>query len=163
MNLYLSAKLAKALDIRPSKNYALSPNKYENWYCDLFYGDRYPYIMLTNHASLFTVVGAKSGVRCDSELITMMNRCVRDVMESFQLEMVYQTAVAPLFARTSFYSRKDKSVIGSMNDLIYMIKTSPKLDEMSVHDMSIESSKVPMSAICYKYAVEAFSEMGRIQ
>ncbi len=65
------------------------------------------------------------------------------------LEFIYARLVAPATATIYFSKALNRSVTGSMNDLVYHAKMWLIEGDLAPHDVSFKLNEMPMSAIGY--------------
>lgn len=162
MILRLSQKLAKKL-----KTGSLSPlppdeNPYADWSANLFTADRTQYILFTNTKSLYSVVMYGKGITDNSLFIRRALENLREFMEDDGQASVYQRLIAPATGSLRFGKALNRSVTGSMNDMIFHAKYWLIEGELSPCDVSFKLNEIPMSALkgpeseCYGIPRDAF-------
>jgi hypothetical protein len=137
------------------------PNPFADWSARLFTADRAQYILMTNSASLYSVVIYGRGVTDGNAFLHEVTDMMRDVMEKDGFRLIYKKRVAPQTARVSFSKAVNRSVTGSMNEFAFYAKWHLIRDEMSPYDVSFQLNKTPMSYIKYRYPRDAFQSMGQ--
>jgi hypothetical protein len=137
------------------------PNPFADWAARLFTADRAQYILITNSASLYSVVIYGRGVTDDNALLHGMTDMMREVMEKDGFRLIYEKQVAPQAARVSFSKALSRSVTGSMNDLVFQAKWHLIRDELSPYDVSFRLNETPMSYLKYRHPRDAFQSMGQ--
>jgi len=147
MILRLSQKLAKKL-----KTGSLSPlppdeNPYADWSANLFTADRTQYILFTNTKSLYSVVMYGKGITDNSLFIRRALENLREFMEDDGQASVYQRLIAPATGSLRFGKALNRSVTGSMNDMIFHAKYWLIEGELSPCDVSFKLNEIPMSAL----------------
>ncbi len=159
MVIRLSQKLSKKIDETPTKIAPLDENPMADWSGHLFSADRTQYLILTNTASLYSAVLYGRGVTDGGRLIERGLAAVRDVMVDDGLGFIYLRLVAPSAARVLFSKTLNRSVTGSMNDLINCAKVWLTEEELSPYDASFKLNEMPMSAIKYANPKEALLKL----
>jgi hypothetical protein len=155
MIIRLSQKLAKKLGETPAQAKPLDPNPLADWSGHLFTADRTQYVILTNTASLYSAMFYGRGVTDASRLIERGLAAVRDVMVDDGLGFIYMRLVAPSTAGVTFSKSLNRSVTGSIGDLVNCAKIWLTEDELSPYDVSFKLNEMPMSAIDYANPREA--------
>ena len=135
------------------------PNPFADWAARLFTAGRAKYILITNSASLYSVVIYGRGVTDGNAFLHGMTDMMRDVMEKDGLRLIYEKQVAPQTARVSFSKAVNRSVTGSMNEFAFYAKWHLIRDEMSPYDVSFLLNKTPMSYLKYRYPRDAFQSI----
>jgi len=152
----LSQKLAKKLKEGTLTSLPLDDNPYADWSCHLFTADRTQYIIVTNTKSLYSVVMYGSGITEDCQFIDRALRCIREFMEGDGQAFVYQRFVAPATGNVGFAKALNRSVTGSMNDLVYHAKMWLTGGDLSPHDVGFKLNDISMSALSYQNPRGAF-------
>ena len=149
MILRLSQKLAKKIKTSPTRVLPPDANPFADWSAHAFTAARAHYIILSNTASLYSVVLHGAGVSNDGRFLVRGLSQIREVMIDDELEFLYQRFVAPSAERVQFSKALNRSVTGSMNDLIYHAKVWLTEGELSPHDASFKLNEIPMGAMGY--------------
>lgn len=145
----LSQKLAKKLKTAATDSLPLDENPYADWSAHLFTADRTQYIILTNTRSLYSVVMHGKGNTNDSQFVERALNNIREFMEDDGQAFVYRRFIAPASGTVRFGKTLNRSVTGSMNELIDFAK--PWLTEdMSPHDVGFKLNDVLLSALATK-------------
>ena len=118
MILRLSQKLNTKIKAGTLKAMPLDDNPYADWSCHLFTADRTQYIIVSNTKSLYSCVLYGKGITNDSVFIERVLSSLREFMEDDGQSFIYQKFVAPASGTVSFAKALNRSVTGSMNDLI---------------------------------------------
>lgn len=159
MVIRLSQKLSKKIDERPTKIAPLDENPLADWSGHLFSADRTQYLILTNTASLYSAVLYGRGVTDGGRLIERGLAAIRDVMVDDGLGFIYLQLVAPSAASVIFSKSLNRSVTGSMSDLINCAKVWLAEEELSPYDASFKLNEMPMSAIKYANPKETLMKL----
>jgi hypothetical protein len=114
----LSQKLNTKIKAGPLKALPLHENSLADWSAHLFAADRTQYILLSNTKSLYSAVMFGKGITDASHFIERALSSIRDFLEADGQEFVYHRFIAPSSASVRFAKALDRSVTGSMNDLI---------------------------------------------
>jgi hypothetical protein len=156
MIIRLSQKLAKKLKVGSLPSLPLDQNHYADWSAHLFTADRTQYIILTNTQSLYSVVMYAKGSTDDSVFIRRALDNIREFMEDDGQAFVYQRFIAPASGSVKFAKALNRSVTGSMNDLITHAKLWLIEEELSPYAVGFKLNQIRMSALCYQQPREAF-------
>jgi hypothetical protein len=144
----LSQKLSAKIKAGPLKAMPLDENPFADWSAASFVADRTQYILLTNTRSLYSVVMFGKGITNDSVFIDRAISNVRDFMEADGRIFVYQRFIIPAAGLVQFSKALNRSVTGSMNDLIYHAKFWLIERQAPPCDVGCHLNEMPMSAIC---------------
>lgn len=153
----LSTKLAAKLKVTPSKVLPLDENPFADWSAHLFTTERIQYVIVTNTASLYTTVFYGRGIADDSQFIERALSSMREFSEGDGLSHIYQRFILPSSATVHFSKALNRSVTGSMNDLIYHAKVWLTERELSPHDTAFMLNDIPFSSLKYRKPREVFT------
>jgi hypothetical protein len=165
MILRLSQKLAKKIKEGKLPEKPLDENSHADWSCHLFTADRTQYIIMSNTKSLYSCVMYGKGITDDSQFIKRALSTIREFMEDDGQAFAYQRFIAPASGTVSFAKALNRSVTGSMNDLIKFAKLWLVEDEISPHDLGFRFNDILLSALAteksdgYGKPNEAFNAM----
>ena len=152
----LSQKLSTKIKTGPLNAMPLGDNPYADWSCHLFSADRTQYVIVTNTKSLYSCVTYGKGITNDSVFIERALSSLREFMECDGQAFVYQKFIAPASGSVSFAKALNRSVTGSMNDMIYHAKRWLIEKELSPFDVGFKLNEMPMSALGYGNPREEF-------
>ena len=147
MILRLSQKLNTKLKAGTLKAKPLDENPYADWSCHLFTFDRTQYILVSNTASLYSSVMYGSGITDDCIFITRAMSCLREFMEQDGQAFIYQKLIAPTAKTVTFAKALNRSVIGSMNELIAEATYRLANEEISPFELGFGLNDILLSAI----------------
>lgn len=102
------------------------------------------YLMFLNTASLYPVVANARGVNDEGALIRRYTEAMQLNLAGTELEFHYQRWIAPELAAVQWAPIPDKSVLGSINEMISMARYG--MDKSPV-ELSQWLAQVPMKAI----------------
>lgn len=159
MILRLSLKLQSKLKLRTLPTKSLDENPYADWSSHVFTANRAQYIVLTNTQSLYSCMLHGKGISNDRVFIERTMACLREFMEYDGLTFAYQKFISPTSCRISFAKALNRSVTGSMNDLIRCAKIWLIEEELSPFDVGFKLNDMPMSALQYANPREAFKSL----
>lgn len=155
----LSQKLQSKIKAGPLSTKPLDANPYADWSSHIFTADRAQYIILTNTQSLYSCVLHGSGITDDDAFIKRAFGIIREFMEDDGQSFAYMKFVAPESGVISFAKVFDRSVTGSMNDMIQCAKIWLAEEELSPFDVGFKLNDMPMSALRYAKPREAFKAL----
>ena len=147
MILRLTQTLNTKIKAGTLKAMPLDENPYADWSCRLFTADRTQYIITTNTKSLYSCVMYGAGITDDGTFIKRVLDNLREFTEDDGQAFAYQRFIAPSSATVSFAKALNRSVTGSMNDLIGHAKYWLETDEFSPFDIGFKLNETPMSAL----------------
>ena len=147
MILRLSQKIGSRLKAGPLKPLPLDKAPVADWTSQLFFFDRLPYILVSNTAALYSTVLYARGITNDSIFITRLTSALRDFMEADGLAFAYDRFIMPRTGLIRFASTFNRSVTGSMNELISYAKVLLADEETSPFDLGFRLNDLLLSAI----------------
>ncbi len=161
----LSQKLATKLKEGSLPSLPLDENPYADWSAHLFTADRTQYIIVSNTKSLYSVVAYGRGITDYSEFIGRALSTLREFMEDDGQAFVYNRFIAPASGSVRFAKALDRSVTGSINELVKFAKAWLEEGKLSPHEVGFKLNDVLLSAIAPSKAAaygrpnEAFKAM----
>lgn len=155
----LSQKLAKKIRTAPKICAPPDSNPFADWSGHLFTADRTQYIILTNTPSLYSTIMYGKGITDDSQFIDRALSCIGEFMVDDGQEFVFRRLVAPATETVSFSKALNRSVTGSMNDLVYHAKMWVTEGDLSPFDASSKLNEIPMSSLSYRNPREVFKAL----
>ena len=159
MILRLSQKLNKKIKAGTLKEKPLDDNPYADWSCHLFTADRTQYILVSNTKALYSSVLSGRGITDDSVLIERVVDSLREFMDYDGQAFVYRKFVAPASGTVTFAKALNRSVTGSMTDLVKHAEFWLVERELSPFDVGFKLNEIPMSAFGYVDPKEAFKNL----
>jgi hypothetical protein len=106
------------IKLGPVRALPLHENRFADWSASLFVADRTQYISLSNTMSLYSVVMFGKGITNDNSFILRALSNIREFMQADGQEFVHHRFIVPSGASIRFAKALDRSVTGSMNDLM---------------------------------------------
>ena len=143
----LSQKLAKKLKEGNLPSLPLDENPYADWSAHLFTADRAQYIIVTNTKALYSVIMCGKGITNGGLFIDRALSCIREFMEDDGQTFIYQRFIAPASGSVRFGKALDRSVTGSINELVKFAKVWLEEGEISPHDVGFKLNDVLLSAL----------------
>jgi hypothetical protein len=155
----LSQKLANKIHEKPAKSLPLDANPYADWSGHLFTADRTQYVIVTNTISLYSAVLYGRGITDDNQFLRRALDTIREGMDDDGLEFIHRRFVAPSTATCQFSKALNRSVTGSVNDMVQCAKFLLTEQELSPFDIAIKLNEMPMSALKYANPREALKQL----
>lgn len=145
----LSQKLAKKLKTAATDTLPLDENPYADWSAHLFTVGRTQYIIVANTKSLYSVVMYGRGITNDGQFIDRTLNAVREFMEDDGQEFVYRRFIAPASGNVQFAKALNRSVTGSINELVKFAELWLTEEELSPYDIGFRLNDTLMSALAW--------------
>ncbi len=155
----LAHKLNSKIKTGTLNELPLDENPYSDWSCHLFTANRAQYILLTNTKSLYSCVMPGKGMTSESTFVDRALSTLRDFMDTDGQAFAYQKFVAPDATSVRFGKALNRSVTGSMNELIYFAKLWLIEDGLPSCEVGFKLNDIPMSALKEVFAKDAFKKL----
>ena len=143
----LSKKLATKLKEGGLPSLPLDENPYADWSAHLFTIARTQYIIVANTRAFYSVVFYGKGITDGSEFISRALSALEEFMEDDGQSFIYQRLIAPTSASVKFAKALDRSVTGSINELVKFATCYLESGEMAPHEVGFELNDVLLSAL----------------
>jgi hypothetical protein len=143
----LSQKLNIKINAGTLSALPLEKNPFADWSAHLFVADRTQYILLSNTKSLYSTVMFGKGITNASHFIERALSNIREFMEADGQEFVYHRLIVPASGSVGFAKALDRSVTGSMNDMIRHATYWLAQGDISPFDVGFRLNEIPMSAL----------------
>jgi hypothetical protein len=147
MILRLSQKINAKINAGTLQAMPLDENPYADWSCHLFTADRTQYIIVSNTQSLYSCVLYGKGITNDSVFIERVLSSLREFMEDDGQSFSYQKFAAPASGTVRFATALNRSVTGSMNDLIGHAIAWLEDGDVAPHDLGFRLNDILLSAL----------------
>jgi len=147
MIIRLSQKLAKKIKVGKLVEKPLDQNQYADWSANIFNVGRTQYIILSNTKSLYSCVMYAKGINNDNTFIQRSLSLIREFMEDDGKEAVYEQHIIPATGTVTFAKSLNRSVIGSMNELVMAATHVLKPEDMAPQDAGTYLIDLLLSAI----------------
>lgn len=145
----LSQKVSTKIKAGTRPTLPLDDNPFADWSANLFFADRTQYILVSNTVSLYSVVMSGKGITNDSHFIERALSNIREFMEADEQATIYHRSIAPASGSVRFARALDRSVTGSMNDLIFHAKVWLIEGDLSPHEVGFRLNEIPFSPLKY--------------
>ena len=155
----ITAKLGKKIGVTPSQVLPADLNPFTDWSARLFRADRTQYILITNTASLYSVVTYGKGITSGCGFLDRATSCIGEFMRDDGHEFFHQRFVVPATGRAWFSKALNHAVTGSMNDMEYNAKFHLASGEVPPYDVSFLLNRIPMSTIGYQSPRQALQAL----
>ena len=155
----LSAKLAAKLHTEPGPAVPLALNPYADWSAHLFTADRTQYILLSNTASLYSTVFYGRGLTDDGQFLDRAMSHLGEFLREAGFGPVYDRRIVPEAGRVLLCGALNRSVTGSITELVRLAKSHLVEQGMSPDETSRHLNETPMSKLDYSYPRAAFAAL----
>jgi hypothetical protein len=159
MILRLTAKLGKKIGSMPTQTLAPDENPFGDWVGHLFMAGRIQYIIVSNSASLYSILLRGQGITDDGVYIERVKEMMSQFMCEEGLEFIFTRLVVPCLRTIQYSKAGDRRILGSMNDLIHSAQFFLTQRQMSPLEAAHMINDTPMSLLEYNSPRECFSAM----
>ncbi len=159
MIIRFTEKLSKKLKLGKISKIEEYPGPFLEWYAHLFSIQRTQYILVAEANSLYTLIMYGRGVVDDNIFLQQLLGLLRENMEDVEDRMIFERIIAPNSARITLSKIINKSVLGSINDMVNMSKIIVERDDTSPYDLSVILNNSPFKYINYLSPLAAFNNL----
>ncbi len=139
---------AKKLKLPPLTTVGPSPDLFYEWFVNVFHtSQRYKYFIITNAATLYSVIIHGKGVVDDSILYRDFFSMLELLLKDNECEFIYKRFIEPNKNGMTLSNTNNRSILSSMNDLIINSKYALDQDGLSPFEASKEINEMPMGFI----------------
>lgn len=143
----LSEKLNARIKAGTLASLPLDDNPFADWSAGLFLVGRSPYILVTNTKSLYSTVLPGKGIMDEKTFIERVLTSMREFLEADGQEGVYERLVVPVSGSVRFAKALNRSVTGSMNDMIRHAAYYLAAGDLSLVEIASRLKETPMSGL----------------
>lgn len=154
----LTQKLASKIKVRLGESLPADPNPLADWSGHVFTYRRVQYVILTNTPSLYSIIMFGKGISTDCVFLDRSFECIREFMLFDCQEFTFRRLIVPLIGSVRFSSSLNRSVIGSVNDMVRIARNWLD-DGFSPFDVAYRLNDMPMSSLEYSKPREAFKAL----
>ena len=122
-------------------------NPFADWSAHLFVADRSQYIIVSNTKSFYSTVSFGNDITNDSRFIERALSSIREPMEGDGQAFVFHRFITPASGTITFAKALNRSVTGSMNDLITFASLLLVEGELSPRDVGFNLNDFLLSVI----------------
>ena len=164
MIFHLSDKVNTKIEAGTLATLPLDENPFADWSAGLFLVGRSAYILVTNTKSLYSTVLPGKGITDEKTFVERALSSLREFMDADGQVGVFERLVAPVSGSVQFAKALDRSVTGSMNDLMKHATYWLAEGDQSPFDVGLRLNEIPMSALAssgssYGRPRDAFKEL----
>lgn len=146
----LSQKLNTKLKTGKLATLPLNENPYADWSCHVFTVDRKQYVILCNTASMYSCVMPAKGLTSGRRFTEAALRAIGEFMTNDGEHAAYQKFIAASADTITFAKALNRSVTGSMNELIMAAKQEISWGEETSDSVGFYLNDFILSALATK-------------
>ena len=159
MILRATNKLAQKLNIESLKKYDKKCSAFEEWYGNLFTVNRKQYILFTNAYSLYSVIMPGKGINSLSKFSDLSGICLSELLKEENCDNLITRLVINSNAIFDVYSTNNRSVLGSMNEMIYLARIYLFEGQLTPIEISKRVNGTLFSYLNYNNPLKVLKEM----
>jgi len=152
----ITKKLAKKIKAEPAPAMPPHDNPFLDWTANLFMVSRWQCIILTNSASLYSVVFPGKGVPNKQAFVEESIKALRENIALDGIMHIFDTKIASALDSVSFCKTGDRRVLGSMNELVFQAKVDFLHMGRSLQLVNHGLNRTLLSPLKGQYPIEAF-------
>jgi hypothetical protein len=152
--------LAKRLRLEVPAAIPVVTNRLADWCAHEFRLGRYRYLMFCNTASLYPVVMQATAVTNGLKLVARMMGGLQTCLKGDGLEKIFRERIVTEMPEMQWAPIPGPSVLGSMNDLIYMAKCQLADGVDSPERLSLRVAGTPLSIHGMNSPENVFRKLG---
>jgi len=153
-----SLKLAKRMKVSKLVELPLNSVPVGDWSGNIFNVSRTQHIILSNTRSLYSCLMLAKGITTQQAFVARALKTIRDFMEHDGQPSSVRSLLPCADMPASFSKSLSRSVIGSMNDLVFGAKLMLS-DGIDQHEVSVRLNESPLKALEYANPREAFGQI----
>jgi len=145
MILRVTAKLGKKIKNIPEAALPLEANPFTDWSAHLFTAERRQYVLVANTASLYSVVMPGRGITDVKSFIRRIRLALRQLLSIEGYDRLYWTIIESEMDSVVVSKALNRSVIGSINDLVFGAQHFLAGNERTLIEVSLLLNETPLS------------------
>ena len=150
----VTQKLATKLKIAPTSALPRADDPLTDWTANLFVADRSQYIIVTNSATLYSVIFPGRGITKPEHFIERTYEALVRQMIQDGCGALFKERIIPAGNEVVFSKTGDRKVMGSINDLVRCAKAHIEYGEDTPEETTAKLIETPMGALKYAYPRE---------
>jgi hypothetical protein len=154
----LSEKLNTKIRAGTLATLPLDENPFADWSAGLFLVRRSQFILLTNTKSLYSTVLRGKGITDEKTFVERALSSLRMSIDADGQEGVYERLVAPVGGSVRFAKALNRSVTGSMNDMVKHVAYWLSAGDVSPVEIGLRLNGIPMSALKHGGSTHGFPQ-----
>ena len=154
MIIRLTQKLANKIKVVPATALPRHQNPFADWAANLFTVRRVQYVLLTNSASLYSVIFHGRGLSSPDMFLERALSALADQMRSAGFGAIFDQCITPLMREIIFSKTGDRGLLGSMNDHVRCAGYDLENPDESPLTASFKLNETPMGLLDYCVPLE---------
>ena len=150
-------KLLNELGVKPANVPDQPPSLYD-WHANILRLERKKYVLFTNDQTLYSLLEPwNKSPRLPDFIQRFRFGLFKSLMSEGLAEMQIEYLLSE-YMQVTITKTNSRSVLGSMNDLTFQIKSmilmSGGLTDVNLSEVNWQLNRIPMSAIKYKFSID---------
>jgi len=159
MIIRLTAKLGKKVGFSPIDSCRPDIDPFLDWVGHLFTAQRTQYIILSNTASLYSIIMPGRGVSNEKKLVRQGMSNMEEFMVKDGFEFIFRRQIAP-YCRTIILSKvTDKKVLGSIVEMVREAQFWLIERDLSPFEAASKINTTIFSYLRYNHPKEVFAQL----
>ncbi|MEQ1903303.1 MAG: plasmid pRiA4b ORF-3 family protein [Pirellulaceae bacterium] len=154
-----TAKFGAKLKIGPLESLPLHPNPLDDWSATLFTANRRQYLLVTNTRSLYSYLLEGKGLTSGRKFADALIESLCDALEREGVVDNAASAIESVEREVRFAKAHDRSVTGSMNDMIFHAKADLVEDGQTLQETHSRLNRIPFSPLKFRRPIEVFRSL----
>lgn len=152
-----TTKLLNELEVKPTNAPDQPPNLWD-WHANLLWLDRKKYVLFTNNQTLYSLLVYWMKTPRSADFLERFRLGLFKSLMSEEFTEAQVEYVLSEHAQVTITKTNSRSILGSMNDLVFqtkaMIRMSGGLVDADLSEITRQLNRIPMSAIKYKVGID---------
>ena len=162
MIIRVTGKLAKQVGINPMDSLPLADDPVSDWTCRVFELDERESLMLiTNTASLYSFLTPANGLETAEQFGNGLGHYLERQLLADNFGNVFKKQIVPKIQEIILAKTLDRSVTGSMTDMIKLAKYDLIEEGFSLVETTARLNKTPFKAIDYDHPRDQFVKLAQ--
>jgi hypothetical protein len=150
-------RLLNELRIKPTGIQDQFPSLYD-WHANLLWLNHQKYVLFTNDLTLYSLLMYWSKTPRPVDFLERFKLCMFNSLMSEGIAIAQVEYVLSEHVQVTITKSNSRSVLGSMNDLVFQIKSmiymNGGLANTDISEISQQVNRIPMGAIKYKVGID---------
>ena len=160
MIIRVTGKLAKQIGVTSLNTVPAAGNPFADWTCRVFTIEERELLMLiTNTASLYSLLAPANGLETVEQFDFGLIRYLERRMLTDGFETIFKKHVAPELGTMTFSKTLNRSVTGSMTDMIKLAGYMLVEDGDTLEQVTGKLNETPFGALDYEHPRDRFDEL----
>lgn len=151
--------MMKKLGLSVNETLMPAPHPLSDWALHLYRYQRTQYIISTNTSSLFSFIFAGRGITDEIVFKSQFVSSLREHHQAIGMAEAYNQFIDPDTGHFSFSKVGNRSVTGSMNELILQAMYLQEERNLTLPELSLKLNHTLLSAIDYQKPIEAHRKL----